>query len=208
MPVFSNRIVRITLFVLVVMALVCLPFAILGEEFVLPLLQTRAQQAWALTLAATALLAADAVAPIPSSLVILYVGAKAGPLWGFVGGAVGLSLGVLAAAWLGRHAVGRLAPRFLPDAELERLRRALQERLGVTLACCRSIPVLAETSVLVAAAMGIPPGRIFRVTLLPNAIVAAVYALAADDSAGTAALTLALTTLASWLYWRWSQRVR
>jgi hypothetical protein len=104
--------------------------------------------------------------------------------------------------------VGRLAPRFLPDAELERLRRALQERLGVTLACCRSIPVLAETSVLVAAAMGIPPGRIFRVTLLPNAIVAAVYALAADDSAGTAALTLALTTLASWLYWRWSQRVR
>ena len=71
MPVFSNRIVRITLFVLVVMALVCLPFAILGEEFVLPLLQTRAQQAWALTLAATALLAADAVAPIPSSLVIL-----------------------------------------------------------------------------------------------------------------------------------------
>jgi hypothetical protein len=46
------------------------------------------------------------------------------------------------------------------------------------------------------------------VTLLPNAIVAAVYALAADDSLPTAALTLALTTLASWLYWRWSQRVR
>ena len=208
MPVFSNRTVRSTLFVLVVMALVCLPFAIFGEEFVLPLLQTKAQQARTLTLVAIALLTADSVAPIPSSLVILFVGAKAGPLWGFVGGTVGLSLGVLTAAWLGRHAVGRLAPKFLPDAELERLRRALQERLGVTLACFRSIPVLAETSVLVAAAMGIPPGRIFRVTLLPNAIVAAVYALAADDSLATAALTLALTALASWLYWRWSQRGR
>ena len=208
MPVFSNQTVRSTLFILVVIALVCLPFAIFQGDIGLPLLETKSQQVWVLTLAAVALLAADSVAPIPSSIVILTVGAKAGPLWGFVGGAVGLSLGVLAAAWLGRHAVGRLAPRFLPDAELERLRRALQERLGVTLACCRSIPVLAETSVLVAAAMGIPPGRIFRVTLLPNAIVAAVYALAADDSAGTAALTLALTTLASWLYWRWSQRGR
>lgn len=208
MPVFSNQAVRTTLFVLVVIALVCLPFAIFGEDFVLPLLQTREQQAWLLTLVAVALLTADSVAPIPSSLVILYVGAKAGPLWGFAAGTIGLSLGVLAAAWLGRHAVGRLAPRFLPDAELERLRRALQERLGVTLACFRSIPVLAETSVLVAAAMGIPPGRIFRVTLLPNAIVAAVYAFAADDSLATAALTLALTALASWLYWRWSQRAR
>jgi uncharacterized membrane protein YdjX (TVP38/TMEM64 family) len=208
MPGFSHRLVRTTLFVLVVMALVCLPFAIFGEEFVLPLLETRVQQAWTLSLIAVALLSADSVAPIPSSLVILFVGAKAGPLWGFAAGTVGLSLGVLAAAWLGRHAVGRLAPRFLPDAELERLRRALHERLGVTLACFRSIPVLAETSVLVAAAMGIPPGRIFRVTLLPNAIVAAVYAFAADDSLATAGLTLALTALASWLYWRWSQRGR
>ena len=89
-----------------------------------------------------------------------------------------------------------------------RLRRGLRGKLACPLAWCPAIPVLAETSVLVAAAMGIPPGRIFRVTLLPNAIVAAVYALAADESLATAGLTLALTTLASWLYWRWSQRGR
>ncbi|WP_414660986.1 TVP38/TMEM64 family protein [Horticoccus sp. 23ND18S-11] len=193
---------KAVLFVLFVMTLVCLPFAIFGEDFVLPLLQSREKQTVALTLIAIALLACDSVAPIPATLVIMYLAAKAGWIAGIVGGTIGMCAGVLAAAWIGRTAVGRLAPKFIPDAELVRMREALQQRLVLTLACLRSVPVLAETSIIVAAAMGIPVGRIFWVTVLPNFIVAVIYSVTADDSFTTAAIAFLLTMALSYLAWR------
>ena len=194
--------VKAVLFVIFVMTLVCLPFAIWGEEFVLPLLESRAEQTGALILIAIVLLACDSVAPIPATLVIMYLAAKAGWVAGIVGGALGMSAGVWAAAWFGRTAVGRIAPKFFPEAELLRLRGALQARLWLTLACLRSVPVLAETSVILAAAMGIPVGRIFRATLLPNLIVASIYSLAADESWQTAVITFLATMGASAAAWR------
>ena len=109
---------------------------------------------------------------------------------------------MLAAAWLGRVAVGRVAPKFFPDAELARLRDSLQRRLGLTLACLRSVPVLAEASVIIAAAMGIPVRRIVLVTLIPNFLVALVYSLAADDSFATAVITFLATMVVSYAVWR------
>ncbi|MBL9210116.1 MAG: VTT domain-containing protein [Opitutaceae bacterium] len=193
---------RTILFVLFVMTLVILPFVLLGEEYVMPLLQSREQQTGALILVAVALLACDSVAPVPATVVIMYLAAKAGWLAGIVGGTLGMCLGVFAAAWIGRTAVGRLAPKFIPDAELQRLRAALQSRLGITLACLRSVPVLAETSVIAAAAMGIPVRRIFLVTILPNFLVATIYSVAADDSATTAAVTFLVTMVVSYVIWR------
>lgn len=193
---------KTVLFVLFVMTLVSLPFVIFGEEFVLPLLESREQRVWALVAIAVALLACDAVAPVPATLVIMYLAAKAGVLAGVIGGTIGLTVGVLTAAWIGRAAVGRLAPKFLPDAELTRMRVSLQRRLMVTLACLRSVPVLAETSVIVAAATGVSVARIVRVTLLPNFIMAVIYSFAATDSALTAALTFVATMLVSYLVWR------
>lgn len=198
----SRQSVKLGLFLLCVLAIVCVPFVIFGEDYVLPLVRTREQQAGALTVLSIILLACDSVAPVPATLVIMYLAAKAGWLAGIVGGTVGMGGGVLAAAWLGRFAVGRLVPRFLPDAEADRLRRSLQDRLTLTLACLRSVPVLAETSVIVAAAMGIPIARIFRATLLPNLIVSAIYSFAADDSPLTAAITFAALLAVSLAVWR------
>ena len=117
MSVLSRQKVRTALFVLFVMTLVCLPFAVFGEEFVLPLLKTREQQAGALTLISIALLAADSVAPVPATLIIMYLAAKAGWVAGVIGGTIGMSAGVLAAAWLGRAAVGgsRRASSLMPN---------------------------------------------------------------------------------------------
>ena len=198
MPLPSRQTVRAGLFLLFVLTLVCLPFAVFGEEFVLPLLKTREQQVGALTVIAVALLAVDSVAPVPATLVIMYLAAKAG----WLAGVIGMSAGVLAAAWLGRVAVGRIAPRFFPDAEIARLRGSLQRRLGLTLACLRSVPVLAEASVIIAAAMGIPVRRIVLVTLVPNFLVALVYSLAADDSFSTAVITFLATMVVSYAVWR------
>ena len=197
--------VKTVLFVLFVMALVCAPFLVFGEDFVLPLLQSRERQAGALTLIAVILLAADSVAPVPATLVIMFLAAKAGRVAGIVGGTAGLTAGVLAAGWVGRTAVGRLAPKFIPDAELKRLRESLQGRLTLTLACLRSVPVLAETSIIVAAAMGIPLRKIFWATLLPNFVVSVIYSVAADDSLQTAAVAFLATMLFSYLVWRLCQ---
>ena len=190
------------------MTLVCLPFAIFGEDFVLPLLESREKQVGALTLIAIALLACDSVAPVPATLVIMYLAAKAGWVAGIIGGTIGLCAGVFAAAWIGRSAVGRLAPKFLPEDELARLRASLQQRLVITLACLRSVPVLAETSIIVAAATGVPVGKIFWATVLPNLIVAAIYSISADDSLVTAAVTFFATMILSYVVWRVFGRVR
>lgn len=197
------RAVRIVLFVFFVMALVCVPFVLWGEEYVGPLLQSREHQAVWLVVISIVLLAADSVAPVPATVVIMFLAAKAGTLAGIVGGTLGMTAGVLAAAWFGRVAVGRIAPKFFPDGEVARLRESLQQRLALTLACLRSVPVLAEASVIIAAAMGIPLKRIVGVTLLPNLAVSLIYSLAADDSFQTACLAFLGTLAASAVLWFW-----
>jgi uncharacterized membrane protein YdjX (TVP38/TMEM64 family) len=200
--------VRAVLFVMFIMALVSAPFLLFGEEYVLPVLRGREYQASGLMAIAVALLAADAVAPVPATLVIMFLAAKAGPIAGIIGGTIGMSTGVLVAAWLGRFAVGRIAPKFFPDEELARLRENLQRRLALTLACWRSVPVMAETTVILAAAAGIPVRRIFGATLAPNFVVAVIYSVAADDSLLTAALAFAGMLLVSLALWWWLGRAR
>ena len=197
----SSTTVKATLFALGVSALVCTPFALFGEEFVFPLLRSREQQTGGLMAIAIVLLAADSVAPVPATLVIMFLAAKAGVIAGIVGGTAGLTAGVLAAGWVGRAAVGRVAPKFFPDAELSRLRESLQRRLAITLACWRSVPVMAETSVILAAAAGVPARRIFAVTLLPNFVISVIYSVAADDSFRTACVAFGATIAASWALW-------
>jgi uncharacterized membrane protein YdjX (TVP38/TMEM64 family) len=193
---------------LAVATVVTLPFVIWGEDFAVPLLASREHQAGWLVLLAILLLAADSVAPVPATLVIMFLAAKAGWIAGVVGGTVGLAAGVLLSAYIGRTAVGRLAPKFFPDAELARMRTALQDRLGLTLACLRSLPIAAETSVIIAAATGVPVGRIFRATLLPNFLIALIYSLAADDSFVTASVAFLATAAASYVIWRYFGRRR
>jgi uncharacterized membrane protein YdjX (TVP38/TMEM64 family) len=194
------------IFVTFIIALVCVPFVVFGEAFALPLLESQQHRTAGLTAIAVVLLAADSVAPVPSTLVIMYLAAKGGVLAGIVGGTLGLTAGVLVAAWFGRTAVGRIAPKFFPEAELVKLRGALQKRLFLTLACLRSVPVLAETSVIMAAATGVPVKSIFLAALLPNFVVAVIYSVAADDSATTAIVTFLGTIAASWVLWRWLGR--
>jgi uncharacterized membrane protein YdjX (TVP38/TMEM64 family) len=196
---------KFVLLIFAIVALVSAPFVIWGDAYVHPLLESYVDRSTLLVGIAILLLAADSVAPVPATLVIMFLAAKSGQLAGIVGGTVGMSAGVLTAAWLGRTAVGRLAPKFFPDAELARMRSGLQRNLALTLACWRSVPVLAETSVILAAAAGIPIRRIFWVTLLPNLIISVIYSVAADDSATTAALAFFLIlalSLGMWLLFR------
>lgn len=194
--------VKVTLFVLFVMALVITPFFLFDETLVQKWLESHAQQTGLLIVLAIIFLAADSVAPVPATFVIWFLAAKAGVFAGVLAGTIGLCLSVLAAAWVGRFAVGRIAPKFIPDAELARLREALQRRLVLTLACLRSVPVLAETSVIVAAAMGIPVKKIFWATVVPNFVVALIYSLVGGETFAVACIVFLATIVVSYLAWR------
>lgn len=198
----SRFALKVTGLVMLAVVVVSIPFMIWGEDYVQPLMESQANRKALLVLLAIGLLAADSVAPVPATLVIMFLAAKAGWVAGIVGGTLGMCAGVLAAAWVGRTAVGRVAPKFFPEDELNRLRNGLQGNLALTLACWRSVPVIAETSVILAAAAGVPIGRIFRVTILPNFVICVVYSLAADDSFSTACLAFAAVVAGSFLLWR------
>lgn len=193
---------RLCLLVFGVSVVVCLPFLILGEQVLMPVLGSLEEHAAWLVAGTVALLGLDAVLPVPSAWVLIFLALKTGPVVGIIGGSTGLCLGVLVSAWVGRVTVGRLAPKFIPDAEIARLRESMMRHTTLTLACMRSVPVLAETSVMIAAAAGVPAWRIFLATLLPNVAIASVYSLAASDSFLTASLAFGATIAVSYLFWR------
>lgn len=193
---------RLTLYVVLVVALVSLPFVLFGEEFAFPLLETPGARRWALIAISVALLSADAIAPIPSVIVIVGLAVKAGWLAGIIGGTVGLTGQVFFAGLFGRYALGPVAPRFFPQAELSRVRSMLHDRLALTLACLRSVPVLAEVSVVVAASVGVPLRRIMVVTLVPNVAIASIYSMAVDASFLTAVIAFFATVVPSYIIWR------
>ena len=199
---FAGVLLRATALVFAVSVLVSVPFMIFGEALFIPLFEAVRDSTFWLVLLAVALLGADAVLPVPSAWVVIFLAQQSGAWAGVVGGTVGLSVGVLVAGWIGRAAVGRAAPKFFPEAELARLRDAMQRHTIVTLACMRSVPVLAETSVLIAAGAGVPLRRIFAATFLPNVVISVVYSFAADESFLTACLAFFGTVAVSYAAWR------
>lgn len=141
----------------------------------------------AVAAAIVALLAADVVLPVPSSL----VSAGAAAMFGWAGGALiwlGMTLGAVAGYALGRGAGRPLGARLLGRRELERAERiAGGGSAGATLVLCRAVPVLAEASTVAAGLGGMAVGRFLAVTGAANAGIALVYAGAgslASDYAG------------------------
>lgn len=200
-----NRVLvaRRVAFLLLAAALVIGPFLYFGEDLVKPWLPAaEAGRTW-LVATAVLLLAVDAVLPVPSSWVLIALANQAGVVAGIVGGTAGLTAGVLVAAWIGRAAVGPLASRLVPASDLERLRAAEPRQVLVALVCLRSVPVLAEMSVLVAAAARVPLRRILVATVPANAVIAGVYSVAANESLMSAIVTFLATVGISYGFWRW-----
>lgn len=195
-------IVRRAAFVLLVAALVIVPFFVFGEELARPWLdRSEAGQGWTVA-TAILLLTVDAALPVPSSLVLIALANRAGVLAGIVGGTVGLTAGVIVAAWIGRAAVGPMASRLVPAGDLERLRSALPRQVMVGLVCLRSVPILAEMSVLAAAAAKLPLRQILVATVPANIVIAVIYSFAADESWQMALLAFLVTVGISYAVWR------
>lgn len=138
------------------------------------------------------LLMADVVLPVPSSL----VATASGLLLGLAEGAfvtwVGLQAGALLGYFLGRSAGFRATIWLVGRAELERASRLHRRWGAASLIASRAVPVLAESSVVLAGAARMPLGQFAWLTGVSNAAIALVYGFVGARSLETQAFLLAL----------------
>ncbi len=178
---------------LVLFASIIVPFVIWGDAFEAygaSLLDSATPSA-SLALILVALLAADLVLPVPSSVLAVGVGAVFGTAAGTMVIAVGLSLGAWVGYELGRSAGRAGVSRWVDDFQRERLEAFMAKHgLGLLIAL-RAVPVLAEASVVVAGTSGMPRGRVLAVTTLANLVVALVYGTAGSIAADLGSLEIA-----------------
>jgi uncharacterized membrane protein YdjX (TVP38/TMEM64 family) len=133
-----------------------------------------------LALGLGALLASDLLLPVPSSL----ASTAAGALLGFWGGLVTSFLGMTAGSGIGYWIGSRMpADRLLSAADLDRLRRGQEQWGDWMLVVFRSVPVLAEASVIFAGLSGRPVRKVMSLTALSNLGISVVYAGAGAISA-------------------------
>lgn len=122
-------------------------------------------------------LALDIFLPVPSSLASTLCGAFFGWWGGFA-----LSFGAMTASCLLGWAIGRLltpfARRLIGERELPRLQTALTRHGVLILLALRTVPVLAEASVLLAGIARVPFAKCMPLLLLGNAVVSLVYVYA------------------------------
>lgn len=169
---------RWTLLTCVLLALILVPFALFESEmnaWTEAFLDSGESQPM-LGVVIAALLAADVLLPVPSSLLSTAAGYLLGFLpasvisWG--GMSAGCGLGYLAGNWAG----GSLAGRFVNEADMARV-AAARERYGDwMLVVFRAVPVLAEASVMLAGFSGMSPARFFAITAPANLGISVAYA--------------------------------
>lgn len=150
--------------------------------------------------AAILLLGSDPLLPIPSSIILTWLGSRFGFWLGAAVGWLGLTVACLFGYWLGR--AGRfVAPRLAPVGN-PAFRRWVSEYGIAAMMICRPVPVLAEASLII---LGTE-----RTRLLPllawasavNLVLASIYAAAgafgglAGGSAAAIAIPAAFALLA------------
>jgi uncharacterized membrane protein YdjX (TVP38/TMEM64 family) len=126
---------------------------------------------------ALALLVLDAVLPVPSSIVMVALGALYGPALGMLLSLLG-RLGMALVGFAAGRRGGPLLARLVPPEGRARADALLVRWGALAIVFSRPVPLLAETVTVLAGASSIGWGRAMLASLLGSAPEAAVYALA------------------------------
>ena len=129
------------------------------------------------------LLSIDIVAPVPSSI----LSTAGGYFLGFIGGTfislIGMTISCLIGYWIGDKFGRPAAERFADSKEISRF-ESLQKKYGDwIIIISRSVPVLAETSVLFAGIGHMKFNRFMLMALISNLGISVVYAAVGAYSA-------------------------
>ena len=138
------------------------------------------------------LLVADVILPVPSSIVATASGMLLGLAEGSFVTWVGLQAGALLGYFLGRSAGFHATIRFVGRTELERASRLHRRWGAVSIIASRAVPVLAESSVVLAGAVRMRLLQFAWLTGVSNAAIALVYGFVGARALETQAFLLAL----------------
>ncbi len=196
---------RLVGLMLVLLALIVVPFLLWGEAIERLAPELLRADTGPLTIAGLgiALLTADVVLPVPSSVVSVLLCLLLDPWLG----ALAIMAGMLGGFATG-YALGRMLP--LPalrgwvgptlwDAVTSRAGRAGALWIMVT----RPIPVLAEATAVIAGGLRLPPARTFAAAALSSAGVAACYGVAVHlgRAAGSLWFAFAVSLVLAGAFW-------
>ena len=192
-PILNHRWLRAGVIAAIVLTAVLVPFAIAGDRLdVWSLSIVRASASRPALVAATivVLLAADVLLPIPSSIVSTMSGVFLGFSGGLAASAIGMTIGGVAAYWLGRSAAPR-ARAFVGASDAQWLDRAFRRYGDWLIVMTRPVPVLAEATPVFAGMGQMPFARFFVLAGVANVGVSAVYAFVGAYAAETRSFLLA-----------------
>ena len=159
------------------------------------------------------LLVVDIVLPVPSSVVMLAHGALFGVVPGAALSLLGRTGNAAVGVLLGRSAGGLLSRRTVRRPPSVQTRGAdLVRRWGLAaVVLTRPIPVLAESTLVAAAAMGVPPAGVIVAAVVGALPEAVLYAVAGVDAVVAKLLATLVSMTAAYVghrYWSFAHRAR
>lgn len=173
------RWLRWSLFALLLLGFILLPFALLEDAvnaWVQQHLVLGGRGWWAVMGLVVLLLLADIALPVPSSLVLAASGHLLGAASGSLVAFVGLSASSLAGYALGRWGAEPLAQRLVGEASLAQFAERMRRHGGCLLVAVRAVPVAAEASSILAGMAHMPLRAYLTFSSLGNAVVALLFA--------------------------------
>ncbi len=177
----QSNILRWLLLCVIILVIILVPFFAFGhriEEWTDAFLRASARHSFISGGVIFALLASDILLPIPSSIVSTGAGFVLGMLYGFLASWLGMTTACIAGYLLGAASRKRLSTKLLGESEVKRLEDISRKAGDWVIVITRAVPVLAETSVLLAGMGKMPFRRFILMTTLSNAAIALVYAAA------------------------------
>ena len=173
------------LLTVIILILLLIPFVLFGDSldnWTNSFFQSGPSKLFA-SIVIGSLLSIDIVAPIPSSI----VSTAGGYFLGFIGGTlislVGMTISCLIGYWIGAKFGRPAALRFVDTREISRF-ESLQKKYGDwIIIISRSIPVLAETSILFAGIGSIKFSRFISMVTISNLGISMAYAAVGAYSA-------------------------
>ena len=174
----SMRALRWFVLVSALIVLVVGPFLWFGPELterVTDLLTSNGQRELTALLLA-ALLATDILLPVPSSLISTSAGYLLGLVYGTLTSLTGMTIGCTVGYWLGARSVRPGAILMLGAEDIDRLEQMTCKYGDWAIVICRSVPVLAEVSVLFAGISRMPKRRFLLLVTLSNLGISSLYA--------------------------------
>jgi uncharacterized membrane protein YdjX (TVP38/TMEM64 family) len=162
---------------------------------------------WSVTLS-VALLAADLVLPVPSSVLMTFNGAALGLVYGALASLMGVTGSAVLGYWLGSRG-SALLQRAIGHREMDRAQRFFVRWGSFAVLLSRPIPIVAETTAVLAGSSRMGWGPFLASVVAGSVPVCAGYAWAGASVSRSfnsllvfvAALLLAALLLL-WRYWR------